>query len=533
MAKVTKKTSIGTLDGTPKKRLFLSIISDYDLKTSLCELVDNAIDQWTDTAKKPGFCVKVTLDPDRQIIRVEDNAGGVRREEIEFLVAPGGSKPRVSSETIGVFGVGGKRAGIALGETVEIKTRFRSGPTYQIDLTAEWLEVDDWEIEVYQIPDISASTTIVEISKMRQSFSKEIEEEIRQHFASAYGQFIAEGCRITVNKVEVNAADYKKWSYPPMFVPTETEFEVEPVEGRKVRVKLTGGLISDRVPEAENYGVYFYCNRRLIVKELRSRDVGYFISSEAGVPHPDASLCRVVVEYNGEPDLMPWNSSKNGLNYSHPSFIQVRNRVIDFVKFYTGASRRTKGDWTGNVYQYSTGTPKTVPAGESISTKKTVLPKLPRSRSAPRLELLRDKNRTILSDKPWTVGLVEAIGVVDLLSRQKLATRNRISLILLDSNLEIGLKEFIVNRSDLFPPYKYTNSHIVNLFQNRTSVLKEVLAHINISAADLGKINHYYSMRNSLIHQRATVQVTDTQIEDYQKVVERVLSKLFALKFNV
>jgi hypothetical protein len=33
MASVTKKTEVGPLDGTPEKRMFWSIISDYDLKT--------------------------------------------------------------------------------------------------------------------------------------------------------------------------------------------------------------------------------------------------------------------------------------------------------------------------------------------------------------------------------------------------------------------------------------------------------------------------------------------------------------------
>jgi hypothetical protein len=69
---------------------------------------------------------------------------------------------------------------------------------------------------------------------------------------------------------------------------------VSPVSGRTVDVRMTAGLIRDQDPELENYGVYFSCNRRLIVKELRVRDVGYFVPGEAGVPHPDASLCRVL-----------------------------------------------------------------------------------------------------------------------------------------------------------------------------------------------------------------------------------------------
>src|SRR5690348_17101773 len=38
IATVTKKTEIGPVDGTPDKRMYWSIISDYGLKTGLCEL---------------------------------------------------------------------------------------------------------------------------------------------------------------------------------------------------------------------------------------------------------------------------------------------------------------------------------------------------------------------------------------------------------------------------------------------------------------------------------------------------------------
>jgi hypothetical protein len=67
---------------------------------------------------------------------------------------------------------------------------------------------------------------------------------------------------------------------------------------------------------------------------------------------------------------------------------------------------------------------------------------------------------------PWTIGRVEAMGLVDIVSRQKLETRNRAALILLDSNFEIALKEYITNNPALFPPGKYPNSKIQGLFES-------------------------------------------------------------------
>jgi hypothetical protein len=38
------KTEVEQVDATPTKRLFLSIIADYDITRSISELIDNALD---------------------------------------------------------------------------------------------------------------------------------------------------------------------------------------------------------------------------------------------------------------------------------------------------------------------------------------------------------------------------------------------------------------------------------------------------------------------------------------------------------
>jgi len=115
------------VDATPQKRLFLSMIADYDLNTAVCELVDNAIDHWIDGGKDQALKIDLRVNQDRQTIVVSDNAGGVKRGDLQLLVAPGASRETVQEGLIGNFGVGGKRAGIALGESVEIKTRYKKG----------------------------------------------------------------------------------------------------------------------------------------------------------------------------------------------------------------------------------------------------------------------------------------------------------------------------------------------------------------------------------------------------------------------
>jgi len=253
MAGVVRKTELETINGTPEKRLFLSIISDYDLKTGLCELVDNALDLWIKNAKKPTKLeIQITLDAVRQLIKVKDNAGGVGQKQLRLLVAPGASGGSDNQNIIGIFGVGGKRAGVALGERVEIRTREKGGKSLQLDITNEWLEHEDWELPAYEIPNIEAGTTTVYISQLRQPFSESDVDRIRTELGEVYGWFIREGCQITLNSVPIAASDFNGWAYPSDFVPRKATFNITPADGKALEVTITAGLIHDRDPVAEN-----------------------------------------------------------------------------------------------------------------------------------------------------------------------------------------------------------------------------------------------------------------------------------------
>lgn len=171
MAETTGKREVVTLDGTPDKRLFWSIISDYDVQTALCELIDNAIDQWMGASPRVPLVVELALDADRQLISVKDNAGGIGKSDLRMLIAPGSSRNSPAAATIGIFGVGSKRAVVALAENVVIKTHRSGDKTYQIDVTSDWLESPAWDIPAYEIPSIPEGVTSIDLSALRKTFS--------------------------------------------------------------------------------------------------------------------------------------------------------------------------------------------------------------------------------------------------------------------------------------------------------------------------------------------------------------------------
>lgn len=520
------------IDGTPEKHIFRGMIADYDLRTGLCELLDNALDFWVGNDRAGKLSIEIGLDVARQIITVKDNAGGVKEKDLRLLIAPGASGGALSKNLIGIFGVGGKRAGVALGELVEIRTRHKNEVSHKIRIDDEWLQTESWDINYAECAAIGDGCTIVEVSKLRQSFTKADVDQLRSRIGETYGRFIDENCKITLNGVAVAGKSFEVWSYPPEFLPRTVSFTIVPDGQRELFVRMDAGLIGDRDSEAENYGVYIYCNNRLIVKEMRQRDVGYFVTGEAGVPHPDASLCRVIVSLEGNAELMPWNSSKSDVNIAHPSFLQLRANLIALVTYYSKLSRRLKNSWDENVFSFPNGAIEQVDPAEIADGAKLILPKLPRGRRPSYLDQTRQLNAAKMNSQPVTVGLVEAMIMVDALSRIKVETRNRAALILLDSNFEIALKEYIVTNKKAFPPQNYTNKQIKAILGQRTTVIKEVQAKVaKFSSAMATKADFYYGLRNQLIHERTTVPINDRQVEDYRKLIESVLKLLFGLKF--
>jgi len=165
---------------------------------------------------------------------------------------------------------------------------------------------------------------------------------------------------------------------------------------------------------------------------------------------------------------MPWNSSKSGINWSHPTFLAIRERVIALASHFTKVSRRLKNVREEQVFAHESGNVEEIDlAGDGTAKRVEDLP-LPRGRKKACPERILDDNAKVTLEKPWTLGLVEAMGVVDTISRKRLQTRNRITLVLLDSNLEIALKEFIVHRADLFRPDKFGDAKLLELFSDGT-----------------------------------------------------------------
>ncbi|MCR1795832.1 ATP-binding protein, partial [Leptospira sp. id769339] len=330
------KNQIGIQDATPSKAVFRSIIADYDAKAALCELIDNSIDVWSLKSSKNSLNIDINIDIQRQVIKITDNAGGIKQDDLHHIVGPGHSSNDSNSHIIGIFGVGSKRAVVALSPYTTIKSRYKKNQTCSVEITDEWLKDEDWKFPVYEVTNIAESSTEIEMTKIRDILTGQSVRDIKDHISAIYGKLLtSQSIILKLNGEQLKSSHFdKEWSFNPDVPPQGYDWPVK-IGGEKVNVKISGGLIVEGGDSGHGeYGVYVYCNNRLIVRSLKTPEVG-FTKGQVGVPHNSISLARVIVEIEGPAGQMPWNSSKNGIDTKHKVYQLLRDKLIDVIKYYT------------------------------------------------------------------------------------------------------------------------------------------------------------------------------------------------------
>jgi hypothetical protein len=521
------KRQVGKLDAVPSKRLFLSIIADYDLNKSICELIDNGFDVWTRAGRKNDVNINVWLNEEQGTIRVEDDAGGLARSELRFIVGPGQSGSSSTDETIGIFGVGTKRAVVALAEDVTITTRHEAADTYQVEFDETWLNEDDWELPLFTVETIPPRTTRVELQKLRVKISDEAIELLRSHLGATYARFLTQpGVSLKLNGERITPRFFNNWSFPPNYEPRRYTGKIETPKKRIVEVEVLAGLSNESSPATGEYGVYFYCNDRLVAPAMKSFDVG-FTRGQAGLPHPKIALTKVIVSLRGDAGEMPWSSSKSDISTKHHVFVALHDWLVTVVADYARVSRTWMGDWPDKVFAYEKGKIVNVPIADFLTARKSFLPDAPPSR--PRLaERIASKNLRLAKRKPWVKGLYEGMVAATTVAKLPLEHANWFAFNLLDLTLTSALRAYLVNEveSDI------DEKGLKALLRRAPRVSADLKVAVKLPRDAWVKIENMARLREDLTFGRADALITDADLEEAEELVQSVLMRLYHIDLD-
>lgn len=361
----------------PTKQFFVSMLTrDISLADAILDLVDNCLDGALRCANGgevdySQHRVSIELSEERFII--QDNCGGIPREIAKNYAFKMGRETDddrdLESETIGMYGVGMKRAIFKMGREAIVRTLYE-GDAFEVPISSAWLDNKDWDpLPIFDAgPDArldEAGTSIV-VTDLYPGVSKHFEHEsfvndLMASIAEHFTMFLQRGLSILVNgnpiepvRVEVLVTDGKEGPAPYVFQ--------KEIEG--VTVSITVGLNTGRglaededEPEFERdrssttAGWTVFCNDRAVIVGDKSRLTGW----GDGVPlyHYQFSIITGIIEFRAkDAEKLPVTTTKRALDTSSDIWLQALVKMKEGMRVWINYTNAWKNHPRSDQTQY-------------------------------------------------------------------------------------------------------------------------------------------------------------------------------------
>lgn len=344
---------------------------DISLDDAILDLLDNCVDgilrnKLSANGEEPykGRHAHIVISED--YFSISDNCGGIPWSEKDYAFRMGRptEAPPTDLPTVGVYGIGMKRAIFKIGRACVIQT-WNGQHAYEVEFDEDWLQNEgSWGLKAKPSkskPKEEGTTIILgklnksvaeEFSHRRDEFTNRLVKAIKSH----YSAIIEKGFEIKVNKTEVapfpvklafNESLSKKAIRPYIY---ETEYDDVKVF---LAVGFTRPISSKNEQEEETTnpkydssrtGWTVLCNDRVILYCDKEEKTGWGIGR---VPkyHPQFnSISGVVIFESNDARKLPTVTTKRGLNMDSILYLHVRERMSEGLKIFTDFTNKWKDD---------------------------------------------------------------------------------------------------------------------------------------------------------------------------------------------
>jgi hypothetical protein len=362
--------------GGPTKRFFVSMLTrDIELKDSILDLLDNCVDGAMRCdpkilkAKKPfeGYEARIKLSPKN--FEISDNCGGIPWEVLQGEALSLG-RPNIERDsnlpTIGMYGIGMKRAIFKMAREAEIITQSADG-AFKVKYGAKWLNEnnEDWVLPVSKFPknQFKNNGTAITVSKLKKDVEKTFHpdsgfvRELKKAIAEYYGYIIERGFKVIVNGeivepevLNVLVPKANKIGSAGSISPYIFEGEID-----EVQISVVVGFYRPVPRESEIWdeqlaprtqdqaGISIICNDRVVLLNDKSRATGW---GEQGVPkyhNQFISIGGILVFSSNVASKLPIATTKRGIEINSEIYFQGRTRVIEGIKKFVNFTNKWKG----------------------------------------------------------------------------------------------------------------------------------------------------------------------------------------------
>ena len=352
----------------PTKQFFVSMLTrDISLADAILDLVDNCLDGALRLANGgevdySQHSVNITLDGEYFII--EDNCGGIPRDVAKNYAFKMGREPDderdSANETIGMYGVGMKRAIFKMGREALVKTLF-GDDGFEVPISSAWLDNKDWDplpiVDSGPETGLAQPGTNIRVSSLYPGVSRHFtnaafENELRTAISEHFTMFLQRGLRISVNgtaiepvRVEVLVTDREDGPAPYVFRKIIDDVEVSITVGLNTGRGLAAD--DDDVPEFERdrsaatAGWTVFCNDRAGIVGDKSRLTGW----GDGIPlyHYQFSIITGIIEFRSKlAEKLPVTTTKRALDTSSDVWLQALVKMKEGMRIWISYTNNWK-----------------------------------------------------------------------------------------------------------------------------------------------------------------------------------------------
>lgn len=330
---------------SPTKGLFLEALTrDLELEDAVHDLVDNSID----AAKRirgrnnfDGLFVKIMFS--KKEFRITDNCGGIDLQtasEVLFRLGRPASRQPFAGE-VGRFGIGLKRAIFMMGNSAKVES-FTEKSHFSVPISIDkWRQNDDgdWDFafEIYKDgiavakEKIGTEITVWDLNTgIAEGFGQEsFTGDLIANLQKKHKQALEKNLTIEVQGIPLISEPYTLKT-SDFLKPAIREFEIP---GKApVSVKLIAGVEDSRPSEA---GWYVCCNGRFILVADKTPKTGWGDVGDVKIPrmHHQFARFRGFAFFDcDDPERLPWNSSKTGVEIESPIYRKARRIMIETTR---------------------------------------------------------------------------------------------------------------------------------------------------------------------------------------------------------
>lgn len=375
MATTPAVVDVNTINVRPPKRFFVEMLTrDIELVDAILDLLDNSVDGALRTnlarggpadAQRPfvGFWAHITLDRDH--FKISDNCGGIPyvvAREYAFRFGRPDADQDAGLPTVGVYGIGMKRALFKLGQNAYVRSRHANDGAFAVHISPEWMVNDSWELEMdTQVSGPNEPGVEIEVQNIHPGVSSQfgpitgnfdniLSMKIRDHYA----YLIQKGMEIRVNGILITPVLLQTLMSDSPGGGSSIDPYIYKTEHDGVSVLLVMGMY-ERFPtetDLEDFaegkrskdtaGWTVICNDRVVVSHDTSHITGW---GEAGVPAYHSqfiTLAGVVLFNSSDASKLPLTTTKRGLDLSSPLYSAVKDEMRQALKHFTSFTYQWK-----------------------------------------------------------------------------------------------------------------------------------------------------------------------------------------------